>query len=105
MPTVLPRLYYCAPMATTPTGNATATIHIVGMELIGPLAGDTIVLLRRHPRRDRPVPPLITTLRRLEGDRVNAYLHAIVTDEGETVVKSAGIYEAIVAEEGNQRSS
>ena len=89
-------------MATTLTADAEVTIHIVGMDSIGPLAGrDTIVSFfgdildsqtdqRRHS---------ITNIRRLEGDRVNAYLTLIVTDEGETVVKSAGIYEATVAEE------
>ena len=92
-------------MATTLTADATATIHIVGMDSIGPLAGrDTIVSFfgdildsqtdqRRHS---------ITNIRRLEGDRVNAYLTLIVTDEGETVVKSAGIYEATVAEEDGE---
>jgi len=89
-------------MATTLTAGASATIHIVGMDSIGPLAGrDTIVSFfgdildsqtdqRRHS---------ITNIRRLDGDRVNAYLTLIVTDAGETVVKSAGIYEATVAEE------
>ena len=90
-------------MATTLTADARATIHIAGVEdSIGPLDGrDTIVSFfgdildsqtdqRRHS---------ITNIRRLEGDRVNAYLTLIVTDAGETVVKSAGIYEATVAEE------
>jgi SnoaL-like domain len=89
-------------MATTLTADAEATIHIVGMDSIGPLAGrDTIVSFfgdildsqtdqRRHS---------ITNIRRLEADRVNAYLTLIVTDAGETVVKSAGIYEVTVAEE------
>ena len=49
--------------------------------------------------RDRHV---ITNFRRLEGDRVNAYLTLIVTDAGETVIKSAGIYEATVAEEDGE---
>ena len=89
-------------MATTLTQDATATIHIAGMDSIGPLQSrDTIVSFfgdildsqtdqRRHS---------ITNIRRLDGDRVNAYLTLIVTDAGETVVKSAGIYEATVAEE------
>src|SRR3954453_10159661 len=89
-------------MASTLTEGAAATIHIAGADSIGPLAGrDTIVSFfgdildsqtdqRRHS---------ITNIRRLEGDRVNAYLTLIVTDDGETVVKSAGIYEATVAEE------
>ena len=92
-------------MATTLTQGASATIHIAGMDSIGPLDGrDTIVSFfgdildsqtdqRRHS---------ITNIRRLDGDRVNAYLTLIVTDEGETVVKSAGIYEATVAEEDGE---
>ena len=89
-------------MATTLAADANATIHIVGMDSIGPLESrDTIVSFfgdildsqtdqRRHS---------ITNIRRLDGDRVNAYLTLIVTDAGETVVKSAGIYEVTVAEE------
>jgi hypothetical protein len=89
-------------MATTLTADATATIHIVGMDSIGPLAGrDTIVSFfgdildsRTDQRRQS-----ITNIRRLEGDRVNAYPTLIVTGQGETVVKSAGIHEATVAEQ------
>jgi hypothetical protein len=92
-------------LATTLSADATVTIHIVGTDSIGPLAGrDTIVSFfgdildgqtdqRRHS---------ITNIRRLEGDRVNAYLTLIVTDDGETVVRSAGIYEATVTEEDGE---
>ena len=90
-------------LGSTLTADCTATITIAGVDdPIGPFDGrDAIVQFfgdildsqtdqRRHS---------ITNIRRLEGDRVNAYLTLIVTDEGETVVKSAGIYEATVAEE------
>jgi predicted SnoaL-like aldol condensation-catalyzing enzyme len=93
-------------LASTLTEDATATITIAGVDdPIGPLNGrDTIVSFfgdildsqtdqRRH---------LVTNIRRLEGDRVNAYLTLIVTDAGETVVKSAGVYEATVAEEDGE---
>ena len=89
-------------MATTLTADATATIHIVGMDSIGPLTGrDTIVsffgdILDSQTDQRRHV---ITNFRRLGGDRVSAILTLIVTDAGETVVKSAGIYEATIAEE------
>ena len=93
-------------LASTLTENATATINIAGVDdPIGPLDGrDRIVSFfgdildsqtdqRRH---------LVTNIRRLEGDRVNAYLTLIVTDAGETAVKSAGVYEATVAEEDGE---
>ena len=89
-------------MATTLTEGASATIHIVGMDSIGPLSGrDAIVsffgdILDSQTDQRRHV---ITNFRRMGDDRVNAYLTLIVTDAGETVVKSAGIYEATVAEE------
>ena len=91
-------------LGSTLTEGCTATIHIAGVEdPIGPLDGreeivtffgdilDSQTDQRRH---------VITNFRRLGGDRVNAYLTLIVTDGGETVVKSAGIYEATVAAEG-----
>ena len=87
----------------TLTEGATATIHIAGVDdPIGPLDGrDAIVtffgdILDAQTDQRRHV---ITNFRRLGGDRVNAYLTLIVTDAGETVIKSAGIYEATVAEE------
>ena len=90
-------------LGSTLTEGATATIHIAGVEdPIGPLDGrDTIVtffgdILDSQTDQRRHV---ITNFRRLGGDRVNAYLTLIVTDAGETVIKSAGIYEATVAEE------
>jgi hypothetical protein len=92
-------------MASTLTAGASATIHIAGADSIGRLDGrDTIVsffgdILDSQTDQRRHV---ITNLRRLEGDRVNAYLTLIVTDEGETVIKSAGIYEATVAEEDGE---
>jgi hypothetical protein len=92
-------------LATTLTAGASVTIHIVGMDSIGPLDGrDTIVsffgdILDSQTDQRRHV---ITNIRRLDGDRVNAYLTLIVTDAGETVVKSAGIYEATVAEEDGE---
>jgi hypothetical protein len=90
-------------LGSTLTAGAVATIHIAGVEdPIGPLEGrDTIVtffgdILDAQTDQRRHV---ITNFRRLGADRVNAYLTLIVTDAGETVVKSAGIYEATVAEE------
>jgi hypothetical protein len=90
-------------LGSTLTADAVATIHIAGVDdPIGPLEGrDTIVtffgdILDSQTDQRRHV---ITNFRRLGGDRVNAYLTLIVTDGGETVVKSAGIYEATVAEE------
>jgi hypothetical protein len=90
-------------LGSTLTQGCSATIHIAGVDdPIGPLDGrDTIVsffgdILDAQTDQRRHV---ITNFRRLGGDRVNAYLTLIVTDAGETVVKSAGIYEATVAEE------
>jgi SnoaL-like protein len=92
-------------LASTLTAGATATIHIADADSIGPLEGrQTIVsffgdILDSQTDQRRHV---ITNIRRLEGARVNAYLTLIVTDRGETVVKSAGLYEAELAEEDGE---
>lgn len=92
-------------LASTLTAESSVTIHIAGADSIGPLEGrDAVVsffgdILDSQTDQRRHV---ITNFRRLGGDRVNAYLTLIVTDGGETVVKSAGIYEATVAEEDGE---
>ncbi len=70
-------------LASTLTEGASVTIHIAGADSIGPLEGrDTVVsffgdILDSQTDQRRHV---ITNFRRLEGDRVNAYLTLIVTD-------------------------
>ena len=90
-------------LASTLTADATATIHIVGVET---RSARSTAATRSSPSsatsstaRPTSAATSITNIRRLGGDRVNAYLTLIVTDAGETVVKSAGIYEVTVAEE------
>ena len=92
-------------LASTLTKAATATINIAGADSIGPLEGrDTIVkffgdILDSQTDQRRHV---ITNIRRLDDERANAYLTLIVTDGGETVVKSAGLYEGVFAEEDGE---
>ena len=90
-------------LGSTLTADCTATITIAGVDdPIGPFDGrDAIVqffgdILDSQTDQRRHV---ITNIRRLGDDRVTAILSLIVTDGGETVLKSAGLYDATVAEE------
>ena len=90
-------------LASTLTEDCVGTIKIAGVDdPIGPLEGrDTIVsffgdILDSQTDQRRHV---ITNFRRFGEDRVSAILTLIVTDTGETVIKSAGLYEATLAEE------
>lgn len=93
------------------TEDASFTIHIAGADSIGPLQPrkeavaffrDTLTAQtdrRRH---------VLTNFRYSEDTemsaRMAAYLSLLVTDEGQTVTKSAGVYEAeVVLDSGRWR--
>jgi len=83
------------------TEDATFTLHIAGADSLGPFAGrDAIVgffmpILNGQTDSRKHV----TTNFNLLGDgKVNAYLSLIVTDGGETVLKSAGLYETEIVD-------
>lgn len=89
------------------TEDASFTIHIAGAGSVGPLqprkeivaffrdALTTQTDQRRH---------VLTNFRYLEDTehqaRITAYLSLLVTDNGQTVLKSAGIYETEVVRDG-----
>ena len=91
------------------TEDATFMFHIAGADSIGPFEGRAAIVdffmpilngqtdTRKH---------VITNFNLLGDGHVNAYLSLIVTDGGETVLKSAGLYETEIAEgEGGPRFS
>jgi hypothetical protein len=83
------------------TEDATFTLHIAGADSLGPFAGRQAIvdffmpILNGQTDRRKHV----TTNFNLLGDgKVNAYLTLIVTDGGETVLKSAGLYETTIVD-------
>ena len=85
------------------TEDATFALQIAGGPELGPFEGREAVLgfirpsleaqtdLRRHVMSNYRVPG---------GEKADAYLSLIVTDNGVTELKSAGLYECEVAEDG-----
>jgi hypothetical protein len=83
------------------TEDASFTLHIAGGDSLGPFNGRLAIVdffmpilngqtdTRKH---------VISNYNVQDGGRVNAYLSLIVTDGGETVLKSAGLYETEIAE-------
>ena len=83
------------------TEEATFTLHIAGADSIGPLDGRQAIVDFFMPilNGQTDTRKHVITNYELQGDgRVNAYLSLIVTDNGETVLKSAGLYETEVVE-------
>jgi len=92
------------------TEDATFTFHIAGADSFGPFAGRDAILGFFMPILDGQTDRrkhVITNLNLLGDGKVNAYLSLIVTDGGETVLKSAGLYETTIvdAPEGPRFSS
>jgi hypothetical protein len=83
------------------TEDATFTLHIAGADSIGPLNGRQAIVdffmpilngqtdTRKH---------VTSNFNLIDDTHVNAYLSLIVTDNGETVFKSAGLYETEIVE-------
>jgi hypothetical protein len=93
------------------TEDASFTVHIAGGDTVGPLAPRKDVMeffraaLGSQTDRRRHV---LTNFRYTDEDadraRVAAYLSLIVTDEGVTVTKSAGVYDTeVVLDQGGWR--
>lgn len=93
------------------TEDASFTVHIAGGDTVGPLAPRKDVMeffraaLGTQTDRRRHV---LTNFRYLEEGadraRVAAYLSLIVTDQGATVTKSAGVYDTeVVLDQGRWR--
>jgi hypothetical protein len=88
------------------TEDAKFTLHIAGADSIGPLDGREAIVGFFMPILNGQTDSRkhVMTNYNLDGDRVNAYLSLIVTDNGETALKSAGLYETeIVDGEGGPR--
>jgi hypothetical protein len=89
------------------TEDATCTIAIAGGDTYGPLTSRPAILeffgaaLGAQSDRRRHV---VTNIAVLDDTHVDAYLTLIVTDEGKTEVKSAGIYELEITAEPRIRS-
>jgi hypothetical protein len=89
------------------TEDFSFTIHIAGADSVGPLAPRKDVLeffrnvLTAQADRRRHV---LTNFRFLEEEpdrtRMAAYLSLLVTDNGQTVTKSAGVYDADIVLDG-----
>ncbi len=87
------------------TEDASFTLHIAGAGSIGPLQPRGAIVeffgaaLGAQTDRRRHV---ASNFEFVDDTHVNAYLTLIVTDNGVTEVKSAGLYETEIAEEGGQ---
>ena len=88
-------------LESTFTEDATFTLHIAGADSLGPFAGRDAsvgffmpILNGQTDTRKH----LMTNFNLLGDGKVNAYLSLIVTDGGETVLKSAGLYETEIVD-------
>lgn len=89
------------------TEDASFTVHIAGAGSLGPLQPRKDVVAFFHDALTAQTDQrrhVLTNFRYLEDDeqraRMNAYLSLIVTDNGQTVTKSAGVYDAEVVADG-----
>lgn len=89
--------------------DASVTIHIADGDTYGPFEPRTGVLEfygqalgAQTDRRRHLITNLIVVDEEGDRARVNAYLTLVVTDNGRTEVKSAGLYETEVVAEGGE---
>lgn len=83
------------------TEDAVFTLHIAGADTIGPFEGREAIMGFIMPTLNNQTDTrkhVITNLELRDGGGVNAYLSLIVTDDGETALKSAGLYETEIAD-------
>jgi ketosteroid isomerase-like protein len=83
------------------TEDATFELHIAGADSLGPFNGRAAIVDFFMPilNGQTDTRKHVITNYNLKGDgRVNAYLSLLVTDGGETVLKSAGLYETEIVD-------
>jgi hypothetical protein len=83
------------------TEDATFTLHIAGADSIGPFNGRQAILDFFMPILDGQTDTrkhVMTNFNLIDDTHVNTYLSLLVTDGGETVLKSAGLYETEISE-------
>ena len=87
-------------LESTFTEDASFTLHIAGADSLGPFEGRDAIVGFFMPilNGQTDTRKHVISNYNVDGDRVNAYLSLIVTDGGETVLKSAGLYETTIVD-------
>jgi hypothetical protein len=86
------------------TADATFALQIAGGTELGPFEGREAVMdfFRPSLEAQTDIRKHVISNYWLKGDEARGYLSLIVTDNGVTEIKSAGIYETTVVEDGGE---